>query len=132
MLRRAADVRMERKPGRAKGNGEFECRYLVEEGENEHGIQFIHDDTLDPGASFGTHRHIDSEEIYLILDGEGEAWVDDERWAVGPGDVVTLHEGQSHGIEASPDGKLRFLAIGIGGAKRKYEVLAAGGAAADR
>ena len=37
--------------------------------------------------------------------------------------MVTLHKGQSHGIEASPDGKLRFLAIGVGGAKRKYEVL---------
>ena len=50
MLRRAADVRIERKPGRAKGTGEFECRYLVEEGENEQGVQFVHDDTLDPGA----------------------------------------------------------------------------------
>ncbi|HEX8053283.1 MAG TPA: cupin domain-containing protein [Thermoleophilaceae bacterium] len=122
MLRRADEVRMERKPGRAKGKGEFECRYLVEEGENENGIQFVHDDTLDPGASFGTHRHIDSEEIYLVLDGTGQAWVDDDRWDVGPGDVVTLHKGQSHGIEANADGKLRFLAIGIGGPKRKYEV----------
>ena len=132
MLRRVADVRVERKPGRAKGTGEFECRYLVEEGENENGLQFVHEDTLDPGASFGTHRHIDSEEIYLILDGEGEVWLDDERWTVGPGDVLTLHKGQSHGIEAARDGTLRFLAIGVGGAKRKYEVLGAGDAAADR
>ena len=132
MLRRAADVRVERKPGRAKGNGEFECRYLVEEGENEHGLQFLHDDTLDPGASFGTHRHLDSEEIYLILEGEGEAWVDDERWPIGPGDVVTLRKGQSHGIEAPADGKLRFLAIGIGGPKRKYEVHGSGDAPANR
>ena len=121
MLRRASDVRSERKPGRAKGQGFFECRYLVEEGENENGLQFIHEDVLEPGASFGVHRHIDSEELYVILDGTGRASVDDEEWEIGPGDVVTLHKGQSHGISAAPTSSLRFLAIGIGGPNRRFE-----------
>ena len=123
MLRRAADVRTDRKPGMANCEGFFECRYLVEEGENQNGLQFLHEDTLDPGASFGTHRHIDSEEVYLVLAGRGKAWVDDETWEIGPGDVVTLRQGQTHGISASPDEALRFLAIGIGGPTRKFEVL---------
>lgn len=129
MLRRASDVRTERKPARAKGVGFFECRYLVEEGENQDGLQFLHEDTLEPGASFGTHRHVDSEELYVILAGRGRAWVDDEAWEVGPGDVVSLRKGQSHGISASPDGTLCFLAIGIGGPTRKFELLSGPGPA---
>ena len=123
MLRRAADVRTQRKPGRANGDGFFECRYLVEEGENQHGLQFVHEDTLDPGASFGTHRHVDSEELYVVLAGQGEAWVDDDTWEVGPGDVITVNQGQTHGIRSARDGSLRFLAIGIGGPTRKYDIL---------
>lgn len=123
MIRTATDARTERKPARAGGEGFFECRYLVEEGENTLGLQFIHDNTLEPGASFGVHRHVDSEELYIVLEGVGSASVDDERYAVGPGDVVVLRMGQSHSISASPDGPLRFLAVGVGGPKRRYEVL---------
>jgi mannose-6-phosphate isomerase-like protein (cupin superfamily) len=123
MLRQAADVRTERKQARANGVGHFECRYLVEEGENEHGLQFIHENTLDPGAAFGVHRHVDSEELYVVLSGTGTASVDDERYEIGPGDVVTLKRGQTHHIAASPDGELRFLAIGIGGPRREYHVV---------
>lgn len=67
--------------------------------------------TLEPGASIGTHRHTDSEELYLVLEGVGTGLLDSDRFPVGPGDAWVCGSGHSHGLEAGADGPLRFLAL---------------------
>ena len=67
--------------------------------------------TLDPGASIGEHRHTDTEELYLVLDGTGIGVLDEERFPVGPGDAWVCRSGQSHGLEVEADAPLRLLAL---------------------
>ena len=43
--------------------------------------------TLEPGASVGEHPHPETEELYLVLEGEGTGFLDDETFHVGPGDA---------------------------------------------
>lgn len=64
---------------------------------------------LPAGASTTPHRHLKTEEIYYVLDGEGLMRVDQETAPVGPGDAIAIPPGASHQITNSGDTVLRFL-----------------------
>lgn len=63
--------------------------------------------TLARGQSTRRHHHLRSEEIYLVLAGEGEMEVDGELRTLGPGDAVLIPSGAWHEITATKP--LRFL-----------------------
>jgi len=71
--------------------------------------QSLAEATLASGQATQRHYHAQAEEIYLLLEGEGEMEVDGERRRVGPGDAVLIPPGSWHEIRAGPDGPLRFL-----------------------
>jgi len=64
---------------------------------------------LEPGQSTQRHYHARSEELYVLLEGEGEMEVDGDRSQVGPGEAVLIPPGARHQITASEGGPLRFL-----------------------
>ena len=64
---------------------------------------------LAPGASTTAHRHLKTEEIYYLLEGEGEMCLGHERRKVGPGDAVAIPPGAVHQITNTGPGLLRFL-----------------------
>ena len=64
---------------------------------------------LDPGQATLRHYHARSEELYVLLDGEGELEVDGERSQVGPSQAILIRPGARHQITASDRGPLRFL-----------------------
>jgi quercetin dioxygenase-like cupin family protein len=60
-------------------------------------IGFLAIATLAPGRRI--EPHIDPmEEIYFIMDGQGEISVDKEANQVGPGDAVWIPSGSKHGL----------------------------------
>jgi mannose-6-phosphate isomerase-like protein (cupin superfamily) len=71
--------------------------------------QSLAEATLPAGFATQRHHHKDSEEIYYVVEGEGELELDGERAAVGPGDAVLIPPGAWHEIRASEAGPLRFL-----------------------
>ena len=64
---------------------------------------------LEPGQETQRHYHARSEELYVLLDGEGELEVDGDRARVGPGDAILIPPGARHRIRAGGDAPLRFL-----------------------
>ena len=70
--------------------------------------QSLAEATLDPGASTVRHYHARSEEIYLIVEGNGELEVDGETRRVGPGDAVLLPPGAWHELTVGERG-IRLL-----------------------
>lgn len=67
--------------------------------------------TLEPGASIGEHLHPETEELYLVLDGEGTGFLDDEAFDVGPGDAWLCKAGHTHGLANRNRGPLSFFAV---------------------
>jgi quercetin dioxygenase-like cupin family protein len=58
-----------------------------------------------PGhAATRRHYHANSEEIYLVLEGEGELEVDEEVRAVSAGDAILIPAGSPHRLTAGEDG----------------------------
>lgn len=71
--------------------------------------QSLAEASLEPGQETQRHYHGRSEELYVLLDGDGEMEVDGERAHVGPGDAILIPPGAWHQIRAEGDAPLRFL-----------------------
>jgi mannose-6-phosphate isomerase-like protein (cupin superfamily) len=69
--------------------------------------QSLAEATLEPGQETERHYHARTEEIYFLLEGEGEMEVDGGRRRVAPGDAVLIPAGAWHQIRAETP--LRFL-----------------------
>jgi len=67
---------------------------------------------VDPGHRTPLHRH-NCEEVYYILEGEGEVEVEGERYKVRAGDAVYIKENLKHRIfNTHPEKTLRYIAVG--------------------
>lgn len=66
---------------------------------------------LSTGATVERHYHQASDEIYLFTTGTGQMEVNEERFAVGPGDVVLIEPHDRHEVVAESEDDLEFYAI---------------------
>lgn len=70
---------------------------------------------LAPGkAAFPAHAHRVNEEMFFILEGEGEVRVGDDKWPVRQGDFIACPPGgpeTAHQIFNSSNAELKYLAV---------------------
>lgn len=55
---------------------------------------------VEPGAGAPTHFHHAVDEVIVVLDGELDMWIGEERRRVGPDHTVSLPAGVPHGFVA--------------------------------
>lgn len=67
--------------------------------------------TLEPGNSVGYHQHVDSEEVYWILEGKGQARDDQETMELVPGDALLTNDKHFHSIENTGTVPLKILTV---------------------
>ncbi len=75
------------------------------------------------GASTTPHYHVETEEIYYILAGQGLMRVEDDTQAVGPGDAIAIPPGALHEITNTGDEVLKFLCCCAPGYEHEDTVL---------
>ncbi len=70
---------------------------------------------LAPGkAAFPKHSHRVNEEMFYVIEGQGELYVGDERHPVRAGDVIACPPGDAgtaHQLRNTGSGELKFLAV---------------------
>lgn len=74
-------------------------------------LNFIHETTLEEGASIGLHPHEGNEEVYIVVKGKGRMTVDGEEMEMVPGDACLTKDGSKHKFENIGDGELRVIVI---------------------
>lgn len=84
-------------------------RVLIDSAAGAAANQSLAEAMLEPGQATARHYHARTEEIYVLLDGEGEMEVEGDRAPVGPGDAILIPAGARHQIRAGGSGPLRFL-----------------------
>jgi mannose-6-phosphate isomerase-like protein (cupin superfamily) len=67
--------------------------------------------TLEPGSSVGYHQHVDSEEVYWILEGQGLAKDNDQTLQLKQGDALLTNDRNFHSIENNGTGPLKILTV---------------------
>ena len=59
------------------------------------------------------HRHYHEDECVYILEGQAEAWIGDERYAVKAGDFIGYRAGgQAHTLRNTSDSPLKCIVVG--------------------
>ena len=71
--------------------------------------QSLAEATLAPGRSTTRHYHRASEEIYFVVEGDGEMELDGERRRVEPGDAILIPPDAWHTLVNVGDGLLSIL-----------------------
>jgi mannose-6-phosphate isomerase-like protein (cupin superfamily) len=84
-------------------------RELIHPDVHGNACQSLAEAILPAGGRSLPHRHLLSEEIYYIIEGEGRLTVGLETIAVGPGDAVCIPPRMLHWIENTGSTSLRFL-----------------------
>ena len=59
---------------------------------------------FEPGQAFKQHIHESSEDLIIILEGDGVIKLDDQEFPIEAGDVIHVAEGEYHGTVAGPNG----------------------------
>ena len=66
---------------------------------------------IEPGAGAPTHLHNSADEVIVVLDGELEMWIGEERRRLGANHTVSLPAGVPHGFVAVGAAPARILAF---------------------
>src|SRR5688500_7524829 len=100
------------------GSGLIRFARIAGAGDLAGACNFIDYAEVPPGSSIGRHRHgHDEEELYLILDGEGQMWRNGETFAVRGGDLVRNPPGGEHGLRNTGSAPLRLFVFELRGAR---------------
>jgi mannose-6-phosphate isomerase-like protein (cupin superfamily) len=81
---------------------------------------------LPPGASEGLHRHRGIEEVYFVLNGDGQAQVNGETATIRKGDAVPVLLNEAHSFKNNSSQDLEFMIIGIVSQKGVLETVLGG------
>jgi len=81
-------------------------------------LRFLHYVEIPPGASIGMHGHLNDEEIYIIVSGEGVMTVNGEVRKVSEGDVILNEPYGRHSLENQSSAPLRALLFEVGATLR--------------
>ncbi|MGH7151925.1 MAG: cupin domain-containing protein [Planctomycetota bacterium] len=95
------------------GKGEIAFARLFRHDDFRAPISFVDYAVIPPGSSIGEHRHGENEEIYLVLEGEGEMTLEEERFPVGPGTVIVNRAGGLHGLRNTGNADLRIFVVEV-------------------
>jgi mannose-6-phosphate isomerase-like protein (cupin superfamily) len=66
---------------------------------------------FEPDHKTTPHTHAVGHELFFIMSGKGEAFCDEERFAVSEGDVVVFPPTAVHGIDSGPDSRMYCLEL---------------------
>ncbi|MDX1412962.1 MAG: cupin domain-containing protein [Candidatus Promineifilaceae bacterium] len=70
---------------------------------------------VEPGKASPMHKHDDTEQIYYVVDGEGEISVEEEdkvlRINIKPGDLIRMPVGTVHRARCLGNQNLRYLVV---------------------
>jgi mannose-6-phosphate isomerase-like protein (cupin superfamily) len=69
------------------------------------------EEVLPVGARVGRHHHLETEEIYYILQGSGQMTVGDETRQVEPGDAIFIPRRNTHTLENTGQTPMLILLV---------------------
>ena len=110
MIRTLSALEFAQKTNIRGGSGPAQSADYLGKGEMD-GVLAAGRTVLESGSSIGEHVHPNTEELYLILEGEGQAVLDGESFPVGPGDLYVCKAGHSHGLSNTSEAPLAFFAL---------------------
>jgi mannose-6-phosphate isomerase-like protein (cupin superfamily) len=76
---------------------------------------------ISAGASDGLHRHKGVEEVYYVLNGDGQVRVNDETAPIHKGDAVPVRFNEAHSFVNNGTGDLELMIVGVSAQKNALD-----------
>lgn len=111
MIKRMAEMKSEIREQMRGGKGSVELIHILNREEMKGKVRLFAKIVLNPGCSIGLHEHVDEEEAYYIVKGNGTVTDNGKTAEVQAGDVILTGDGASHSIENTGDEPLEFIAV---------------------
>ena len=77
-------------------------------------LRFLNYTVLPPETSIGLHTHGNDEEIYIVLEGEGQMSLDGAIFPVQAGSVILNRPYGSHGLKNTGSDEMKVLVFETG------------------
>lgn len=111
MVRRQGTGTSEVRENMRGGKGIVRLEHYWSKGEMQPRMRLCARLVIEPGASIGTHRHEQEEEVYIVVRGRGRLSDGAETTEIGPGDTVLTGHGGEHAIENIGAEPLEIIAV---------------------
>ena len=99
MLKKKSEQDVEKRSAMRGGAGEVTIRHCLKPEEIKARTRLCAELILPPGASIGSHDHVDEDEIYLVQKGQGLMTEGDKEFPVAAGDAILTGQGASHSVK---------------------------------
>jgi mannose-6-phosphate isomerase-like protein (cupin superfamily) len=111
MIRRASEQPVEIRRSMRGGIGEVTVSHFFKPGECAAPVRLCARLTIPPGASIGTHEHVDEDEFYIVARGTGVLRDGEHEQRVSCGDAVLTGSGGRHSISNDGNEPLELIAV---------------------
>lgn len=88
-----------------------EIRPLIDRTTSEIERCSLAEEVLPVGSKVGRHHHLETEEVYYILEGSGRMTVGAEVREVSAGDAIFIPLRHAHTLENTGEGPMRLLLV---------------------
>ena len=99
MLKKKNEQTVEKRSAMRGGIGEVTVRHHFKSDEIKARTRLCAELVLAPGASIGTHDHVNEDEVYIIQKGQGSMTDGGKEFQVAAGDAILTGQGASHSIK---------------------------------
>ncbi len=99
MIKKKNTHEIEKRNAMRGGAGEVTIRHYLKPEEIKARTRLCAELILPPGASIGSHDHVEEDEIYIIQKGQGLMTDGGKEFQVEAGDAILTGQGASHSIK---------------------------------
>ena len=114
MFKKATDIKPTVFSDCHGGKGDVIAHEMFNRGEIGSNFQFFQDTFVPVGSSIGLHRHVDNAEVYYMLQGEGDMYIDGECFKMRPGDISVVESGHTHKLINTGNTPIRIIVVEAG------------------
>lgn len=111
MIRHKGTYEVSTRENMRGGNGTVRIEHLWTKEELKGRTRLFARLILVPGTSIGFHDHVDEEEVFVVLKGQGRVRDGEVVDTVSPGDTILTGGGAGHAVESTGDEDLELLAV---------------------
>ena len=96
------------------GVGNVELYEIWEKADFKSNIDFCDRVVVPPHSTIGFHQHGNNEEMYIVLEGQGEMRIEEKEYLVKKGDMILNPAGGKHGLVNNSQANIDLLVIQVG------------------
>ena len=111
MIRRAGTYDVSTRENMRGGTGTVRIEHYWTKDELKGKTRLCAKLVLQPGTSIGFHDHVDEEEVFIVVRGQGRVTDGEREELVSEGDTILTGDGAGHAVEAVGDEALELVAV---------------------